>query len=211
MAQIPIGISDFKKLRTGGYYYLDKSMMITDVVNSGAEVILLPRPRRFGKTMNLSMLHYFFDSGQEEGATLFEGLEVARQPEIMAHCGRYPTIFLTFKDVKFSDYQSCHDALARILAKLFLAHEEVIVKAKPRGIDDRMVKAIMEGTAKTTDLQDALALLTELLHRATGQKAIVLIDEYDAPIHAGHRHRYYEEIIGFMRNLLSGAFKDNTH
>jgi len=209
--QIPIGISDFKKLRTGDYYYVDKSELITDVVHSGAEIILLPRPRRFGKTINLSMLRYFFDMTLADGATLFEGLQVARDAEVMTHCGAYPVVFLTFKDVKYSDYQSCHDVLARILAELFLDHEEVIVKAKPRGIEQTMVKTIMDGTAKTADLQGALALVTKLLHRATGKKAIVLIDEYDAPIHAGYRHVYYAEIIAFMRNLLSGAFKDNNH
>ncbi|MCP4410017.1 MAG: AAA family ATPase, partial [Gammaproteobacteria bacterium] len=209
--QIPIGISDFKELRTGDYYYVDKSLLITDVVHSGAKVILLPRPRRFGKTINLSMLHYFFDIAQEEGAAPFGGLEVAGQPDIMARCGRYPTIFLTFKDVKFSDYRSCLSEMALMLADLFDHHMSMIEKAVPTRADRRVIETLSSEDPNPAMLQRSLKVLSKLLHRATGQKAIVLVDEYDAPIHAGYRHQYYEEIIGFMRNLLSGAFKDNTH
>ncbi|MDJ0841743.1 MAG: AAA family ATPase [Acidobacteriota bacterium] len=211
MQPIPIGISNFKKLRTADYAFIDKSMLIADVVRSGAEVILLPRPRRFGKTLNLSMLHHFFDRSDPGGAVLFEGLTVCDHPDVMKHQGRYPVVFLTFKDVKFEDYDSCYQAIARIIARLFLTYKTAIEKAQPEHVDADMVHAIIDRKAHPVDLQDALALLTNLIERGTGIKPIVLLDEYDAPIHAGYRHGFYNKIISFMRNLLSGAFKDNDH
>ncbi|MDJ0838106.1 MAG: AAA family ATPase [Acidobacteriota bacterium] len=207
---IPIGVSNFEKLRTGNYYYVDKSLLIADVVRSGAEVILLSRPRRFGKTINLSMLHCFFDNAVDN-AELFKGLAVTECSDVWAHRGQYPTVFLTFKDLKFDTYDSCHRTLARQMARLFLHHEQVIEQAEPRGIDRKLVTDIIAGNAHTSDLQDALTLLTMLLHRATNRKVMVLIDEYDTPIHAGHHHGYYDEVVGFMHNLLSGALKDNHH
>ena len=208
---IPIGISDFQKLRENGYYYVDKSMLIADVINSGAEVTLLPRPRRFGKTINLSMLRYFFDSGGQDGTGLFNNLKISDHAQLMQHQGAYPTLFLTLKDVKYSTYEDFFRAMADIIGQLFLDHGELLVEARPVGIEKRKVEAIRQGTAGNVDLQGALALLTKLLHRSTGQKVIVLIDEYDAPIHAGFLNGYYAEIIEFMRNFLSGAFKDNAH
>ncbi|MDJ0838717.1 MAG: AAA family ATPase [Acidobacteriota bacterium] len=208
---VPIDISNFRKLREGNFYYVDKSLLVADVVRSGAEVILLPRPRRFGKTINLSMLHHFFDRSSEDSASLFHGLAVSRQADIMAHCGQYPTVFLSFKDVKVTDFETCYDRLASSLARLYRQHEETIAQADPRGLDKRMVEDILNGTAKTAHLQDALSLLTELLYRACGKKVMVLIDEYDTPIYAGYRYNYYDEIVAFMRDLLCGALKDNDY
>ncbi|MDJ0836342.1 MAG: AAA family ATPase, partial [Acidobacteriota bacterium] len=209
--RIPLGISDFKELRTENYYFVDKSMLIADIMQSGAKVILLPRPRRFGKTLNMSMLQYFFDDSDPTNADLFNGLAVCGQQDVMTRRGQYPTVFITFKDVKYETFEKCRRAMAKILGKLFLAHDEVIRRAEPRGVDKTSVDQIQAGTADGIDLQDALALLTELIHRGVGKKPIVLVDEYDAPIHAGLRYGYYDRIIGFMRNLLSGGFKDNSH
>ncbi|MDJ0837071.1 MAG: AAA family ATPase [Acidobacteriota bacterium] len=208
--QIPRGMSNFKELRERDFYFVDKSMLIADAVRSGAEVILLPRPRRFGKTLNLSMLRHFFDPG-DGNAALFEGLAVSSQPDVMAHCGQYPTVFITLKDMKFEDYDTCHRAMSEMLAMLFISFRDVIAKAEPMAIYKTMTDDIMNGVAHTATLQRSLGLLTELIYRGTGQKSVVLIDEYDAPIHAGYRHGYYRKMIGFMRNLLSGAYKDNDY
>ena len=208
--RIPIGVSDFEILRTGNFYYVDKTMLAAEVVRSGASTILLPRPRRFGKTMNLSMLHRFFDM-DGSGASLFDGLAVAGHADVMAHCGQYPTVFLTFKDIKYSDYSSCYDALGMALADVFRKHEQTILKAKPEYIEKQMVDAILRCEAKAVWLQSSLALLTRLLHRATGRRVIILLDDSDTPIHAGFHNYYDKEITGFMDNLLTGCFQDNSH
>ncbi|MDJ0837862.1 MAG: AAA family ATPase [Acidobacteriota bacterium] len=212
MQPIPVGISDFKKLREADFAFVDKSMLIADILRSGAEVTLLPRPRRFGKTLNLSMLRYFLDHRNEtRNASLFEGLQVTAHPDVMKHQGRYPVVFVTFKDIKYSEFKHCESAIAKTLGHLFLDHREVITRADPKGVVKKSTEAIMDGTADFVDLSDALGLLTKLIEEGTGKKPIVLFDEYDAPIHAGYRHGYYDRIIEFMRNLLSGAFKDNPH
>ncbi|MDJ0837584.1 MAG: AAA family ATPase [Acidobacteriota bacterium] len=207
---IPIGITDFNELRTDGYYYVDKSMLIADIVRSGAKVILLPRPRRFGKTMNLSMLYYFFNDAGENSASLFEDLAVNGQADAMEHCAAYPTVFLTLKDLKSTGFPDFEIAVADLLSDLFIAHEKTILQANPRGLEKQKVRQIMDGAAPTASLESSLKLLMKLLHRATGKQVMVLIDEYDTPIHAGYKYGWYREIIGFMRNFLSGALKDNT-
>lgn len=208
MQQIPIGVSDFPEIRTENYYFVDKSMLIADVVRGGAKVTLLPRPRRFGKTLNLSMLHTFFTMDEDHG-DLFQDLAVAKHEDVMAHCGAYPTIFLTFKDLKFESYDQCYTALTGLLSSLFLEFEDQLEAAKPRGVEKQWVEDIFNGRAQDAIYQGSLALFSKLLHRATGRKVVILIDEYDMPIHVGFRHGYYQKIIGFMRNLLSGAYKDN--
>ena len=199
MAQpIPIGITNFKKLRSGHYYYVDKTMLIADVVRTGAEVILLPRPRRFGKTMNLSMLYHFFNNAEEHNRALFEGLAVTEHADVMDHCGAYPTVFLSLKDLKSNDFEEFKSGMARLLSKLFVEHGETALQARPEGLEKHDFEAVREGTASVTALQSSLALLTNLLHKATGKPAILLIDEYDTPIHAGYQHGYYSGIIGFV-------------
>ncbi len=147
--------------------------------------------------------------GPKDNASLFQGLAIHDHQDIMSHCGAYPTIFLTFKDIKYSSFADCIKAMKGVLSSLYLEFESVLEAANPRGVEKKWVHAILEGEADTTEYQNALALLTKLLHRATGKKTIVLIDEYDMPIHTGFKSGYYSDIIDFMRNLLSGAFKDN--
>ena len=210
MPLIPVGVTDFKELRSGHFYFVDKSMFIADVMRSGAKVTLLPRPRRFGKTMNLSMLHRFLDL-REDNHALFNGLAVAQHEDVMAQLGAWPTIFISFKDIKYTNFQDCQDALAQLMARLFKEHKADIMRAEPEDLEEVIVESILRGEARPAHLQSALATLTELLHRATGKKAVVLIDEYDMPIHSGYHSGYYQDIVAFMRNLLSGAFKDNPH
>ena len=205
----PVGYSDFKNLREQELYYVDKTLLIKKIWENPSQVLLFPRPRRFGKTLNLSMLRYFFEKTEDSNAGLFEGLFISGQPEIMAHQGRYPLIYLTFKDVKESTWEDCLEKLKllismelRQLTHLFhksLYDEEVIQHA-----------LLLNQEAGKSLSEQALFLFMQWINRATGHKIIVLIDEYDTPIHAGHQYGYYDEVILFMRNLLSGAFKDNS-
>ena len=206
----PIGVSDFKKLREEKRYYVDKSLLIQKVWESGADVLLLPRPRRFGKTLNLSMLRYFFEKTEDSNADIFDGLFISGKPEIMAHQGLYPLIYLTFKDVKEMTWENCLYQLRLLLASEFSRHKVYFSVDSLEPEETEILNALHDPKAASAPLGMALFYLMKILHRVTGQKIFVLIDEYDTPIHAGHQYGYYDEVILFMRNLLSGAFKDNS-
>jgi hypothetical protein len=208
--KLPIGISDFKEIRENDeYYYVDKSQFIFEVMNRSGKVILLPRPRRFGKTLNLSMLRYFFEKRSENLAYLFKGLAIEQDKKAMQFQGQYPVIFLTFKDCKESTLEHCFSKIRFLLQRLYLEYEEEVYTGLKK-IEKQYYDKIMEGLGEGVDLEDALKFLMQLLHRQRGKRVIVLLDEYDTPIHAGQEYGYYEEIVLFMRNLLSGALKDNV-
>jgi len=207
--QLPLGLSDFKKLRENGAYYVDKSLFIKEIIDRSAEVLLLPRPRRFGKTLNLSMLRYFFEKRKESLAHLFKGLFIEQDTDAMQHQGQYPVIFLTFKDCKETTAEKCFNQIRGLLNGLYLEYEALLYQELPPKERPNYDK-ITEERGNIVDLENALKFLMQVIHRQTGKRVIVLLDEYDTPIHAGHEYGYYEEIVLFMRNLLSGALKDNV-
>lgn len=205
----PLGYSDFKKLIEGNRYYVDKTRMIRAVVD-GAEVQLYCRPRRFGKTLNLSMLRYFFDC---EGGYrhLFEGLAAVEDAELLAsHQGKYPVIYLSFKDEKAGDYLSAVRGMAQLLHREWARHGCLEGTA---GYDRRL--ALMEASIESGEIREdlfraCLLDLSRLLHEHYGAPAVILIDEYDSPLMHAWLKGYYETMVEFMRPLLSGALKDNT-
>ncbi|MEI6258622.1 MAG: AAA family ATPase [Deltaproteobacteria bacterium] len=205
----PVGYSDFKNLREQELYYVDKTLLIKKIWENPSQVLLFPRPRRFGKTLNLSMLRYFFEKTEDSNADLFEGLFISGQPEIMAHQGRYPLIYLTFKDVKESTWEDCLEKL-KLLISMELRRHTHLFHTSLHDEEVRQHALLLNQEAGKSLSEQALFLFMQWINRATGQKIIVLIDEYDTPIHAGHQYGYYDEVILFMRNLLSGAFKDNS-
>jgi len=207
--QIPLGLSDFKKLRENGAYYVDKSLFIKEVINRPTEVLLLPRPRRFGKTLNLSMLRYFFEKREESLAHLFKGLFIEQDTDAMQHQGQSPVIFLSFKDCKETTAEKCFDQIRGLLNGLYLEYEALLYQELPPK-ERRNYDKITDERGNLVDLENALKFIMRWIHRQTGKRVIVLLDEYDTPIHAGHEYGYYEEIVVFMRNLLSGALKDNV-
>ncbi|MBF0397473.1 MAG: AAA family ATPase [Desulfobacterales bacterium] len=206
----PVGLSDFKKIIEEQRYYVDKSLLIQSIWECGADVLLFPRPRRFGKTLNLSMLRYFFEKAETSNAYLFEGLSISRFPEIMEHQGQYPLIYLTFKDVKENTWEKCLHKFKSIIAMELRRHTHLFQKKlhleEIKQHEDMLYQKGIESL-----YEQSLFLLMYWINRATCQKIIVLVDEYDTPIHAGHQYGYYEEVILFMRNILSGAFKDNSY
>ena len=205
----PIGISDFCKLREKNYYYVDKTLLIRDVLEAPAEILLLPRPRRFGKTLNLSLLRYFFENSPENDA-LFEDLAISQVPEALAHRGKYPVVFLTFKDIKKLRFEDCFQNFQSILAGEYRRHQPILKSTLDEGEAKDTQKILMK-TGEPALLEESLRKLTELLHRATGRKVILLIDEYDTPIHAAHASGYYTEAVSLIRNLLGSTLKDNPH
>jgi len=210
MKKLPIGISDFRQVIQGNNYFVDKSMLIEELINSNAQVTLLPRPRRFGKTLNLSMLKYFFNN-REDNSHLFKDLAISNTPEFREQLGKYPVIFLSFKDIKSTDIEDTIEGIKSLITEAFEPFEEEIDRLKLSKKESRDIEDILYCRASNRVYQNSLRLLSSLLYRIYNQNAVILIDEYDTPIHASYLHGYYNEFIEFIRNLLSGAFKDNKY
>jgi hypothetical protein len=218
---ISLGTSDFLQIRLDGELYVDKSLFVGDVLRDHSRVLLLPRPRRFGKTLNLSTLRYFIERPVERSIAgsaekddvrrAFSGLEIE-------HCGgdvwgcfqKHPVIFLTFKDVKGGEW-SPHGAFAHIIgeeAQRLSRH----FKSGLEPADRTSLDSLLSRKAEPSLLERALRLLSQWLHQATGEKAVILIDEYDTPIHdAFGDDEQYERVVGFFRNFFSAGLKDNPH
>jgi len=209
--RLPIGISSFRELREGGFYYVDKSMLVDDVLAESAKVLLVPRPRRFGKTLNLSMLRCFFDRRQDDAAALFAGLAIESSARARAHLGRHPVIFLTFKDVKPRSWEQCFEGIAGVLSGLYAEHRYLLTEGSLTPEDAKLFTEILERRASFGVCLDALKILSRLLARHHGERVVILLDEYDSPIHAGYTHRYYDDVIAFFRDFLSAGLKDNEH
>ncbi len=215
MKQIGIGESDFRNLIQEGCLFVDKSLFIQEVISSGAKIILIPRPRRFGKTLNLTMLRYFLErqeelDKQEEHRRLFDGLAIRETPEFEKHCGKYPVIYLTFKDVKQRKFEAALMKIKRLLCaevKRHLASWQDKIHFNEIWVLDE----IANRSDNTGYYEDSISILSDFLHQSAHVPPIILIDEYDTPIHAAWQYGYYDEMIAFMRGLLSGGLKDNPH
>ncbi len=210
-ARFPLGLSDFRAVREGGYQYVDKTPFIASVLDAGAQVLLIPRPRRFGKTLNLSMLRYFLEKSPEDRSGLFAGLAVASSAIARPHAGRYPVIFMTFKDVKPRTWVDCLAGLARVIADAYKQHRALLDQGHLNSADAGVFSAILEARASFSELTGSLKLLSEILAKHHGEKVVILIDEYDSPIHAGYTNRYYDDVVAFFRDFLSAGLKDNTY
>jgi hypothetical protein len=210
-ARIALGVSDFRMLREGEFMYVDKTALIDDVLTEGAQVMLAPRPRRFGKTLNLSMLRYFFEKSGEDTSALFAGLHAASSPIARPHFQRYPVIFLSFKDVKPTSWEHCLQGIAGVIADAFAEHRYLLANSALPPDEAEAFSAILHGAAPFGTLVSALKLLSRLLARHHGERVVILLDEYDSPIHAGHAHGYHDEVIAFFRDFFSGGLKDNPH
>jgi hypothetical protein len=209
--RFPIGISDFRNVREGGFYYVDKSALIDDVLTESAQVMLVPRPRRFGKTLNLSMLRYFFEKSAEARRPLFAGLAVASSESAWAHFQRYPVLFMSFKDIKPTSWEHCFEGICGVLAGLYGEHRYLLTEGALAPEDAKIFTDVLERRASHGVCVEAIKLLSRLLARHHGEKVIILVDEYDSPIHAGYAHKYYDDVVAFFRDFLSGGLKDNEH
>ncbi len=206
--KLPIGRSDFKSLREEELYYIDKSLLIKEIIEDNGDIILLPRPRRFGKTLNLSMLWCFF--GNSEYRKLFKGLKIYDEELFQAYQGRYPVVFLTFKDLKDSDFDSSVKKIEYLISDEFRRCKYLLDNLTDDE-DREMYRRILKREAERTDYENALPLLTRLLNERHNQKVVLLIDEYDTPIHTAFSEVYYDEMIKFLKNILSPALKDNPY
>ncbi len=205
---IVLGTSNFKDIRENNLLYIDKTILIKHILDAPAKVLLLPRPRRFGKTLNLSTLHYFFEKSEEDYGQLFDGLTIRQDEVFQQHQGKYPVISMTFKDVKGLNWENVYHGLCNVIGEEIERHKEIL-QDDEKG--SQRLQALLEGTSPQRDYEESLRLLSAQLDQHYGEKVIILIDEYDAPILSGYSNGYYQEIISFMRNFLSGGLKDNQH
>ncbi|MEI6143359.1 MAG: AAA family ATPase [Mariniphaga sp.] len=210
MKELDIGNSDFKSTIENDNYYVDKSLLIKEVIKAQKQVILLPRPRRFGKTLNLSMLRYFFDNSRPENEGLFKNLKIWQaEKEIKEKQGKYPVIYLSFKDAKDNNWENCLELIIDEIADLFTTHIYLIESNILAEHEKNEFLEILNKEAKETTYQRSLKKLSQYLQRYYNQNVVILIDEYDTPIQASFK-KFYDKAILFMRNLMSGAFKDNN-
>lgn len=208
---LPIGISDFK-LATTEYYYVDKTLMIRDFLDSKPMVSLFIRPRRFGKTLNMDMMRVFFEKTEEDTSVYFRNKMIWQcGDEYTAYQGKYPVIFLTFKDVKCSSWEETFKKLCKLITMEYQRHLELETSDRLNPYEKELFFQIAKGKAGEIDYQMSLQFLSLLLHKHHGEKAIIIIDEYDTPIQQGYTCGYYSDIVNFMRNFFSGGLKDNPH
>ena len=208
---LPIGISDYIRAQAE-YYYVDKTMMIKEFLDQKPLVSLFTRPRRFGKTLNMDMLRVFFEISDEDTGRFFTDKKIWKCGEsYRSHQGKYPVIFLTFKDVKFTSWEATRDKIRSLLQEEYGRHESILSGDRLAEYEKEYFIRILDGTASEVDLSSALEKLSKMLTEYYGTAPTIIIDEYDTPIQEGYSQDFYQEIIGFMRNFFSGAFKDNRY
>ncbi len=210
LKRIGIGISDYKTIIEDEYYYIDKTLLIKELIEKAGHVALIPRPRRFGKTLNLSMLYYFFAKSEKSHVHLFENTLIWQEEKYRALQGKYPVIFLTFKNIKHESWEKTYDHFKDLVSQEYRRYAPLLLEKLPE-YDKHDFLAIIHKTANETVYAKSLRFLTQLLYNHYQEKVVVLIDEYDTPIHAAFFHNFYKNCIGFMRNLLGELLKDNIY
>ena len=208
MKQISTGIEDFKTVIDNDYYYVDKTQLIADVFSNA--VMLYTRPRRFGKTLNMSMLYYFFSNKEKDNAYLFEGLKITENKEMMKHQNQYPVIYITLKDMKAANIEQQVDKF-RILIQDVVNRYYVLMKSSYLNeIEKKELMKLLEKASSLGELEEALKKVSQCLMKHYGKKAIILIDEYDVPLQSAFIHNYYDEMTMFLGNIFSSALKTNN-
>ena len=208
--RMPVGVEDFKKLREK-YYFVDKTKFIQELIDGHSDVTLITRPRRFGKTLMMSMLYYFFtNKNAKENRKLFDGCAIAEAgEEYMAEQGTRPVVFLSLKDVKGDTFDSLMAAMQNVLQTVYLEFRELSESETLDEAERTFFVKVKNMEASPDQMQFAVSNLTKYLCRLYDKKTILLIDEYDAPIQSAWEHGYYDKAIGFFRNFLSSALKTN--
>ena len=205
---IPVGISDFEKIRNGEFYYIDKSSLITEILKEKAEVTLITRPRRFGKTLGMSMLESFFDI-RKDSRKLFDNLEIAKYQALCDEwMNQYPTVFVSFRQVDGLDFVGAYDMLTWVISELYKKHLYLLDSDKIDNTDKEIVKRLVRGDASLKDIKGSLLLLTRMMQQHYGKPVILLIDEYDVPVAKANNNGYYNKMLDVMKGLMQ-ALKDN--
>ena len=221
--RIELGYSDFKEFITADNYFVDKSMLIYDLFTKGAYISLMPRPKRFGKTLNLSMIEHFFDIQKSDSEKLFMDFEITKKIEFCKnHQNKYPVINISLKNVKEISYEKCIEKFKSLIAKLYEKHDYLLKSKKLKKTEKENIEKIISETATETKIKESLFTLSYYLKKHFGQKVIILVDEYDAPIinafnntnspiksNDKENKTYYQKVISFMQGFLGDVYKGN--
>ncbi|MBP3385612.1 MAG: AAA family ATPase, partial [Candidatus Methanomethylophilaceae archaeon] len=206
---LPIGVQDFKKVRDEGYLYVDKSDLIPQILSQKSEVYLYTRPRRFGKSLNLSMLDAFFNIRYPKDNTWFDGLKVSDCKECDEHRNAYPVIYLDFKRLNSKDMETFNEKLSEMLSMLYDSFGYLLDSKNISVREAELIQLTIDEELTPSKMYSSILRLSELLYKHHGKKVIVLIDEYDNPIHNAFGKPHHQEILDSMRDILSSALKGN--
>jgi len=205
----PLGTSNFKKIREENRYFVDKSLLVRHVLQ-GNDISLFCRPRRFGKTLNMEMLRCFF-TNDADNCHLFEGLQISRDAESMAHLGKYPIVFLSLKEIKPTDGEGAFWRIRNILIEIWENYGYLAQDSSGRQLHENWSLKLKNKATPSDEIARSLRKLCELLAGFHGERVVLLTDEYDTPIHASWLHGYYDSMLEFMKELLGSAMKDNPY
>ncbi len=216
---LPIGVENFEDMVNSGYCYVDKTMLIKELLDRKGEVNLFTRPRRFGKTLNLSMLRYFFeDTGDEkrneQNKNLFQGMKIIDAGDAYtAQMGMYPVFELTLKSAKQEDYDMAYYMIQDAVSTEFERHRDVVERGKERlsAREYEQYTAVAEGKAEEKTVRNSLRLFCQCMHKITGKNSVILIDEYDVPLENAYFRGFYERMAGFVHALFEAALKTNQY
>ena len=207
---VPVGIRDFKYLKEHNFYYVDKSLLIKDLAAKG-RAYLIPRPRGFGKTLNLSMLRYFYEKGANSTAYLFEDLKIWQHEEFRKEQGQYPVIFVSFKEIFQSSYNEMLSHFGNVISLECKRHPELMTSSKLDENEKGRFQRLCTEKGSEFELANSLKFLTEVLYKHHEKEVIILIDEYDVPVQAAYTHGFYDNLILFLKELLIGTLKDQSY
>lgn len=207
MKLLPTGIENFKTMIDKSAYYVDKTNFIEDVLNE--QVVSYTRPRRFGKTLNMSMLYYFFSIKEKENAYLFDGLNISKNKEALKAQNKYPTIFISLKEMKSLTFDAQISSFSNVIYELLEKNLEILSSDQLSDTTKDILNILHNRSSSVEDLKISLRVITNALYTYYQQKVIVLIDEYDVPLQAAYQNNYYEEMVEFLRSVFSSALKTN--
>ena len=206
--KLPVGIDDFEKLRKEDFYYIDKTGLIRDLLNNWAEVNLFTRPRRFGKTLNMSMLKCFFEIGADKA--LFDDLAISQETALCKeYLGKFPVLFLSLKSMDGLTYELAIERFKTILQEEATRLHNLPKKELLSSFDRKKLNQMENRELQEKEIPDSLKFLSRVLYTCFGQKVILLIDEYDVPLDKAFQHGYYEEMVSLLRGLFGQALKTN--
>ena len=207
MKLLPTGIENFKTMIDKSAYYVDKTNFIEDVLSE--QVVLYTRPRRFGKTLNMSMLYYFFSINEKENSYLFDGLNISKNKDALKVQNKYPTIFISLKEMKSLTFDAQISSFSNVIYELLEKNLEILSSDQLSDTTKDILNKLHNRSSSIEDLKISLRVITNALYTYYQQKVIVLIDEYDVPLQAAYQNNYYEEMVEFLRSVFSSALKTN--
>ena len=212
MEGIGIGVSDFKMLRLRDNYFIDKSLYIKDIIDNQSSVLLITRPRRFGKTLNMSMLKYYFDCTGKDNKELFKGLKIMEQVEkYTSKQGAYPCIYMTLKDVNDSNYENMLLNMKTAVLEMYQEHRYLLESDKIYEEEKEQIKDILWGRENEIALKNSVKQLSKYLNRHFGKSVMLFLDEYDVPLQNAYVEGYYDKAVKFFKTFYGVTFKDNPY